>query len=198
MTIFVGIDEVGRGPLAGPVSVGAVAIDKKSLAKLKGLLKVAKDSKKLSPAKRKKIFSKIQEAQDKNFLKFIVVSSSHAVIDKKGINFAIQFCIIKVLKKLKLNPAQTIVYLDGGLYAPKEFLKQKTIVKGDEKKKIISLASIVAKVTRDAFMSGLSKKYPEYGFQTHVGYGTRLHSKMIMKYGIAEIHRKSFCKRFIK
>ena len=84
--------------------------------------------------------------------------------------------------------------MDGGLKAPIEFKKQKTIIKGDEKEKIIAWASILAKVSRDALMCRLAKKYPKYGFEIHKGYGTLKHRKMIKKYGLSNVHRKSFCR----
>ncbi len=192
----VGIDEVGRGPLAGPVSVGIFLIDHKNLKnkEIKSLLKVANDSKKLSPKKREEIFKKVIILQKSNLLQCIVVNQSAGFIDKKGINTAITFCIENGLKKLKVAPKETQIFLDGGLKAPKKYLYQETIIKGDAKNKFIALASIVAKVSRDELMTKLSKKYPEYGLEVHKGYGTAKHRKAIQKYGVSKVHRLSFCK----
>ena len=96
------------------------------------------------------------------------------------------------MKKLNVNPKQTQIFLDGGLKAPKEFIFQKTIIRGDDKKMVISLASIVAKVSRDALMSRLSKKYPKYGFEFHKGYGTAKHRLAIRQNGLSPVHRKTF------
>jgi ribonuclease HII len=98
------------------------------------------------------------------------------------------------LNKIKLDPNKCQVLLDGSLKAPKEFINQKTIIKGDEKEKIIAWASILAKVSRDSIMTKYHKKFPQYGFQIHKGYGTDKHRTAISKYGLSEIHRKTFCK----
>ena len=197
MKFIVGVDEVGRGPLAGPVSVGLVSIkieNKKNdiPLELKKFFTEARDSKKLSAKKREEIFTKIKEAKKSGILRYIVRYESPKVVDKKGINFAIRVCIKKCLKELKVNPKKTLVLLDGGLRAPSEFIFQKTIIGGDDKKKIISLASIVAKVSRDRLMCRLAKKFPKYGFELHKGYGTMNHLKAIKRYGLSSIHRKSF------
>ena len=87
--------------------------------------------------------------------------------------------------------------MDGGIYAPKEFVNQKTIIKGDEKEPVISLASICAKVVRDKKMTALAVTYSEYGFDIHKGYGTSSHCKKINEVGLSDIHRRSFCKKFV-
>ena len=98
----------------------------------------------------------------------------------------------KLQKTTNFKPSECLALLDGGLHAPKEFTFQKTIIKGDEKEFAISLASIAAKVTRDWCMKKVSKKYPQYGFDIHKGYGTAKHILVIKKQGISGIHRKSF------
>jgi ribonuclease HII len=98
------------------------------------------------------------------------------------------------LSTLKLDCDACDVRLDGGLKAPKNFKKQKTIIKGDEKEKIIAWASITAKVSRDALMRRAAKKYPQYGFEVHKGYGTVKHRQAIKRHGMSLIHRRSFCK----
>ena len=102
--------------------------------------------------------------------------------------------IEKIFLKFKLEPSECLVLLDGNLKAPKEFKNQETIVKGDEKEPVISLASIIAKVSRDRYIVDLSKKYPEYEFERHKGYGTKLHYEMLKEHGLCNIHRRTFIK----
>ena len=116
---------------------------------------------------------------------------SNAVIDTKGLSFAIKKALSGCLQKVGVTEKDKVL-LDGGLKAPKEFTNQQTIIKGDEKHPIIAWASILAKVHRDNYMTKMSKKYPEYGFEKHMGYGTRLHRDAIQKHGLSSIHRKSF------
>lgn len=188
MKWIVGVDEAGRGPLAGPVSVGVVSIPIKTKLLFEGLT----DSKKLSEKKREEWFQKIQEWNREGKLQYAVSLVSSSIIDKKGIVFAINLGMSRCVRKLGINPKQTLVLLDGSLHAPKEFLHQRTIIKGDEKISVISLASIVAKVTRDRYMVKLAMKYPEYAFDVHKGYGTLIHRMAIKKSGISKIHRKTF------
>lgn len=203
MKKIVGIDEVGRGPLAGPVTVCIVICEAKFYSKLKkdkNLPPLGKDSKKLTPILRE------QYAKYLNYIgvPYVVINVSNKVIDKKGISFAIKHAIQKGLEKLKIKDFLKIknckleILLDGGLKAPKEFLKQKTIIKGDEKERIIAWASILAKVSRDSLMCQIAKKYPQYGFETHKGYGTKKHRENIKKYSLSDFHRKTFCKNFKK
>lgn len=188
--IIVGIDEVGRGPLAGPITVAALATRKN--AKTARVLIGIKDSKKLSPMRREEWFHTI--TQNKIF-SFAVVSVSSRVIDLKGISHAARLAISKCLKKLS-SSLRAHIMLDGGLYAPEEY-RQKTIIKGDEKVPLIAASSIIAKVTRDRYMVRMDKKYPKYGFDKHKGYGTRAHFAAIKKHGLSKIHRKSFCTKLV-
>lgn len=180
MKYTIGIDEVGRGPIAGPVTVCACMISSDIAKKYKGI----KDSKKLSELQREKIFSEIQGK-----VEYKVTSISAKEIDEKGISF----CIKKALaKSISVFPTDTLVLLDGGLKAPLEYKDQKTIIKGDEKEVCIALASIIAKVTRDRYMCKMAKKCPEYGFEGHKGYGTRKHYEAIEKHGLSPLHRRTF------
>ncbi len=194
----VGVDEVGRGPIAGPVAVGALCVDvghakaMLSRADFQGLFSGIKDSKKLSPEKREEWFVKICLAQKVGALVFVVTCISAKEIDTKGLAPSIKKALQKSLQKVAPDPADTQVLLDGSLYAPVEYVNQKTIIKGDLKEPIIGLASIVAKVSRDRLMVSYSKKYPQYDFDIHKGYGTKKHYEKIKKYGLSPLHRKSF------
>ena len=174
-----GVDEVGRGCLAGPVFAAAVILNKSINTK------DIKDSKKIS-FKRRILLSE-----------YIKKNSIHAVgtasveeINKINILNASLLSMQRALDKLKLKPS--IVYIDG-LFAPKGLkIKHKTFVKGDEKITCISAASIIAKATRDLFMIRLGQKFPKYKWNKNFGYGTTEHLNGIRKYGITKHHRKSF------
>ncbi len=195
----VGIDEVGRGPLAGPVAVCALCLRLNNQNKTFAMAKVKnfRDSKKLSHAQRIKWLEKINEEKAKGNISYKVSFQSNKIIDKWGLSFAINKCLADSLKSLKIKPEECPVLLDGGLHAPAEYKNQKTIIKGDEKELAIALASITAKVTRDALLVRLAKKYPGYGLEKHKGYGTREHYKAIKKLGPTAIHRRSFLKGLI-
>lgn len=191
MTHIVGIDEAGRGPLAGPVAVGGVRISNNFNKKF---FKGIKDSKQLSLEERELWFALAQEARKKGQLDFAVSLVSEKVIDKHGITYAIRLGIKRVIKKLGVTGEDSKIFLDGALKAPHEFSHQLTVIKGDEKIPIISLASICAKVVRDRRMVKVSEKYPQYDFDLHKGYGTRIHRLALEKYGPTELHRLTFLK----
>jgi ribonuclease HII len=179
-----GIDEAGRGPLAGPVVVGIVVLDKQ---KLERWLKFnIKDSKKLSSAKRIKIKQIIKEEAIE--VKTSLVSEK--IIDKINIRQATLLAMKKCYQKLSTKVE--FLLIDGKDTIKGLNINQKAIIGGDGKSIIIAAASIVAKETRDDIMRRLAKKYPEYSFEKHKGYGTRLHREMIRKNGPCPIHRKSF------
>jgi ribonuclease HII len=186
---LVGIDEAGRGPLAGPVALGVVACFSSSYIEA---FKDIKDSKKMTLKQRLFWYEKMCEWRDARRLDFKVTFSSNLVIDQIGIRKAIKNALQKGLRKISQLPKNANIYLDGSLYAPQEYTHQKTIIRGDEKISIISMASVVAKVERDRKMEGFSKNFPQYNFEQHKGYGTVLHRKMIAKHGLCEIHRKTF------
>jgi ribonuclease HII len=195
---LIGIDEVGRGPLAGPVCVGICVIKKDRLKKARRFFKNFKDSKKLSEKQRYEWLEKIKKAEQDGLVFYTAQFSSEKMIDKKGISFAIKSAMNKCLNFCNLKPEDTKILLDGSLYAPENFKDQKTIIKGDEKELPIALASIVAKIKRDEFMKKIAKKYPNYGFEIHKGYGTRMHGDRILKYGPSDIHRISFLKKILE
>jgi len=174
-----GVDEVGRGCLAGPVFAAAVILNKSIN------IKDIKDSKKI-PFKKRILLSKYIK---KNSI-YAVGTASVKEINKINILNASLLSMQRALDKLKLKPS--IVYIDG-LFAPKGLkIKHKTFVKGDEKITCISAASIVAKATRDLFMIRLGKKFPKYKWNKNFGYGTTEHLNGIRKYGITKHHRKNF------
>jgi ribonuclease HII len=189
---IVGIDEVGRGPLAGPVTVCAVATPYASYKKARwaGLT----DSKQLSPKQREVWHAKARALEQEGTITIALVSQTAAQIDRKGISSCIRACIAKSLEILNLDPTKTKVLLDGGLKAPLEYVDQTTVIKGDQKHKIISLASVIAKVTRDAYMAKMDATYPGYGWARNKGYGTASHYKALKKLYITRLHRKSFLK----
>jgi len=190
----VGVDEVGRGPLAGPVYVCAVAIPKTlfNTAAWKGLT----DSKKMTEKSREKWYEHALELRDSGKIRFSATYRSAAEIDAKGIAACIRECVIEAIMNLDLHPKHCEIFLDGGLKAPIEYL-QHTIIKGDLHHKAISLASVIAKVTRDALMKKYAKKYPQYSFERNKGYGTKGHIRAVQQSGAVQLHRNSFLKRVI-
>lgn len=196
MECTIGIDEVGRGALAGPVSVGGFLIYKKTEnifnQKVKEFVVPLRDSKKLSKVQRDKWNSFLYELRKEKLCDFCVAHVSAETIDEKGISFALSKGVSMVLKKLTENKGSIAVLLDGGLKAPSIYKNQKTIIKGDETEYAISFASIIAKVSRDTLVSKYDSTYPQYGFSSHVGYGTPFHIEAIKKEGSSDVHRKSF------
>ncbi len=190
---IVGIDEVGRGPLAGPVAVGAFKIPTDFPIRGFGPIK---DSKKLTPEIREEFYKKLLVLKKEKKIDFAVSYESAKNIDKFGLSKAIKNCLESSIKKLHLNPKECLILLDGGLKAPKIF-KQQTIIKGDEKKRAIAFASIVAKVLRDRKMVKLTEKFPKYLFEIHKGYGTKKHRELIKQFGICSEHRVYFCRKIL-
>ncbi len=201
---IIGIDEVGRGPLAGPVFVAAVLIPKELKIKNKELGKL-NDSKKLSPRAREKWFRYFSSgggsaSGGKNHpeIKFAIAQVSPKVIDRINISRAANLAALRAFRRISstyhLKPKTYRIYLDGGLYLgnEKNRLPGKTIIKGDEKIIAIKIASIIAKVKRDALMNRLAKKHPRYGLEIHKGYGTRAHFAALKKHGLSPIHRLTF------
>ncbi len=201
----IGVDEAGRGPLAGPVAVGSVCVPMDFDWKL---IPGVNDSKKLTHENRFMIFMRAKELEKSGSLQISVSMVSAKVIDRIGIVSAINLAIKRSLSNLTKHPYHTInrmigmfgevveVRLDGGLQAPKNFVHQETIIKGDSKEKVIGLASIMAKVTRDRYMVRISAKpkFAPYTLSAHKGYGTKTHREAIAQHGLSSEHRKSYCK----
>jgi len=197
-----GLDEAGRGPLAGPVVAAVVMIKmsklnlKSKILNLKSNFKGIKDSKKLTPKKREEFYKLIVKSP---FWEWGVGRVSEKVIDKINILEATKLAMVKAVKKLKRKP--DFLILDGNFTLPAKALAkaginksitQKSIVKADEKVFSCALASILAKVWRDRIMQRYHRKFPGYGFDKHKGYGTKQHFKMLKKYGPSLIHRLTF------
>lgn len=189
MRFLLGVDEAGRGPLAGPVAVGVVAVPE-GFDVAKEFPGVA-DSKKLSEKNRERIFTMLETRVAKGDARFTVEFESAETIDEEGIAVAVRRALWRGVNVLAPDSALVHIQLDGALRAPPEY-SQETIVNGDELIPIISLASIAAKVMRDRLVVELSAQYPQYGFEKHKGYGTKLHYDMLKKHGLCVIHRRSF------
>lgn len=201
--IRVGIDEVGRGPLAGPVVVcGFVSLEDESELLALFPHRILKDSKKLSEKERTRIASELKRKESSRDIFYILHEKSAEHIDAHGISQSIKDCIAEILKEvvrtLRVNEDDIFLLLDGSLYAPKRFIHQQTIIKGDEKEILIACASIVAKVYRDSYMKEAGKTLPLYGFEKHAGYGTTFHRDAIKTYGPSKEHRLSFLKNILK
>jgi ribonuclease HII len=195
---LIGIDEAGRGPLAGPIAVGAFAVRSKRI--LKRFLGV-KDSKQLSRKQREEWFEKIKEEKKKGNVHYAVSFCRAEVIDAHGLTWATAASLNRCLKKLEKKSAampESRVLLDGSLHASTRYLNQTTIIDGDSKEPIIALASICAKVLRDRKMTRFAKEFPVYGFEIHNGYGTKSHYRAIRKHGLSPLHRRSFLKNIKK
>jgi len=179
MKILAGVDEVGRGSLIGPVYAAAVILNK-SINK-----KLLKDSKSLSKIRRKKLFTYIK----KNSV-WAIGQASIKEIEKINILHASLLAMKRAIKKLKKKP--TLVLIDGNKLPNLKNYNLKYVIKGDQKIPSISAASIIAKVSRDRFITALSKKFENYGWNTNSGYGTKKHLSAIKKFGITKYHRKTF------
>ena len=186
---IIGVDEVGRGSLAGPVVSAAVAVP--CNMKHEAYSKRVKDSKLLTSAKREELAPVIKQ----NFITAIG-QASEKEIDKLNIHhatlLAMQRAVKKLLKLVSSKTSPNFIAVDGKFTFPLLNAPQAAIIDGDNKIFSIAAASIVAKVYRDNLMSGLHKQYPCYGFNQHKGYGTLHHRQMIKKYGLCPIHRKTF------
>ncbi len=188
MRTIIGVDEAGRGPLAGPVVVGVVAAPEEF--DFFSVFPKLNDSKKLSEKRREEIFETLCQLQKEGIIQFCVKSVDAATIDRSGISPAVRSCVGAGVKALAKDTSVK-VFLDGLLKAPDEY-EQETVEGGDATIPVIMLASVAAKVSRDRLMKQLAATYPQYGFEKHKGYGTRAHYEMIKMHGPCAIHRRSF------
>lgn len=184
--LIAGIDEAGRGPLAGPVVAAACILDIEKINQLpEQQKKLIRDSKKLSPKQREEIFEIIiQNSQ------YGVGEVGHQTIDEINIFNATFLAMRLAIDNLAIEPDYILV--DGNKIIPKLNLPQQAIINGDSLSLSIASASIIAKVTRDRLMMQYHQQYPQYGFNEHCGYGTEKHFAAIVKYGPSPIHRLSF------
>ena len=178
-----GVDEAGRGPLAGPVFAAAVILPENCV--IEGL----NDSKKISEKKREALFDVIKEKA----VSYCIASVDEKIIDEINILQATYLAMKKAVEGLDVPADYALI--DGNRMPPIE-IDGETVVKGDAKSPSIAAASILAKVSRDRFMLELDEKYPQYKFSQHKGYGTKLHYEMLTEHGVSDCHRMSFLKSF--
>ncbi len=175
-----GVDEAGRGPLAGPVVAAAVILSKDAF------IDGVNDSKKLTEQKRNILFDKIKQTS----ISYGIGIVDSKIIDELNILQATFLAMKKALEQLAVKP--NLVLIDGNHTIPNLKINQQAIVSGDAKSACIACASILAKVTRDSIMLEYAKQYPQYNFEKHKGYGTKAHLEAIQKYGPCPIHRMTF------
>ena len=178
---FAGVDEAGRGPLCGPVCVAACILDPEN--PVYGI----NDSKKLTEKKREALYDVIKETA----VSYGIAFASEKEIDEMNILNATFLAMKRAVEKLGVKP--DLALIDGN-QKPHTGINEVTVIKGDGKSMSIAAASVLAKVTRDRYMIELDKKYPQYEFRKHKGYGTKLHYEKILEYGISDVHRKTFLK----
>ncbi len=191
--LVAGIDEAGRGPLAGPVVAACVIVD--ANFSISGTeLELVQDSKKLSALQREKLFALIKAKATAVSIGVV----SHQIIDRINILQATFVAMRKAVQSAKVSPSYLMV--DGKFPLPGLSTPQEAIISGDSKIFTIAAASIIAKVSRDYLMAEIDKKYPQYNFAQHKGYGTKLHLAKIAEHGPAPVHRRSFApiKDYIK
>ena len=182
--LICGCDEAGRGPLAGDVYAAAVIFDEDTV--IEGI----NDSKKLTEKKREELFDEIIEKA----LSYAICTASVAEIEKLNILNCAMLAMKRAVEKLSVRPELALI--DGNKAPELDGVETLTVVKGDAKSQSVAAASILAKVARDRYMKDMDKKYPEYQFARHKGYGTKLHYQMIDKYGESPIHRPSFLVKY--
>ena len=182
--IICGIDEAGRGPLAGPVHAAAVVLP--IGLEIEGL----NDSKKLTEKKREQLFDIICEKA----IDYSIGVATEQEIDEINILNATFLAMHRAVEELKIKPDYALI--DGNQYPRIPFVMEETVVKGDAKSMSIAAASILAKVSRDRFMLQKAEEYPQYQFEKHKGYGTKVHYESIKEYGPSPIHRLTLLKKF--
>lgn len=182
--VICGVDEAGRGPLAGDVYAAAVILDDNTL------IDYLNDSKKISESRREKLYREITEKA----VSYCIATASVEEIDSLNILQATMLAMKRAVDGLIVKPE--LVLIDGNRLPELEYPAQ-CIIKGDATSASIAAASVLAKVERDRYMKEMAEKYPEYGFESHKGYGTKAHCEMLRKYGASEIHRRTFLKKIL-
>ncbi len=182
--LVAGIDEVGRGALAGPLVAGVVVLPANSRLTLY-------DSKLISAARRQQLSSQIQNSAIGYGLGWVTNNE----IDEYGLGWALREAYLRALEDMALEVSQIII--DGSVNYLDDFEICQTLVKADQSVSCVAAASIIAKVARDEYMQKLCKQYPQYCYDTNVGYGTKTHREAIAKHGLTDIHRKSFCSNLV-
>lgn len=183
--ILCGVDEAGRGPLAGDVYAAAVIFDENTI--IEGI----NDSKKLSEKKRELLFDVITDKAKA----YCIAAASVDEIEQINILNAAMLAMKRAVEGLEIKPE--LVLIDGNKSPELDGVDTQTVVKGDAKSQSIAAASILAKVARDRYMKALDEEYPQYRFSKHKGYGTKLHYEMIEKFGVSPVHRPSFLKKVL-
>lgn len=183
--VICGVDEAGRGPLAGDVYAAAVVLNKDTV--IEGI----NDSKKLSEKKREKLFDEIIEKAES----YCIATASVEEIDRLNILQATMLAMKRAVNGLSIKP--DIALIDGNKTPELDEIKAHAVIKGDASSASIAAASILAKVARDRYMKELAEKYPQYRFEKHKGYGTKLHNELILEYGPSEVHRRTFLRKLL-
>ena len=184
-SILCGVDEAGRGPLAGDVYAAAVILKKDAV------IEGVNDSKKLSEKKREKLFDEIIEKSEA----YCIATASVEEIDSINILQATMLAMTRAVKGLGITP--DIALIDGNKAPEIDGVKTQAVIKGDATSASIAAASILAKVARDRYMKEIAEKYPQYAFEKHKGYGTKLHNELILEHGPSEVHRKTFLRKLL-
>ena len=182
--VICGVDEAGRGPLAGDVYAAAVILDDDTL------IEYLNDSKKISETRREKLYGEIIEKAKA----YCIATASVEEIDRMNILEATMLAMKRAVEGLGIKP--DLALIDGNRL-PKLECPAQFVIKGDANSASIAAASVLAKVARDCYMKELAEKYPQYCFEKHKGYGTALHREMLLKYGASDIHRKTFLKKIL-
>lgn len=182
--VICGVDEAGRGPLAGDVYAAAVILDDDTL------IEYLNDSKKISETRREKLYGEIIEKAKA----YCIATASVEEIDRMNILEATMLAMKRAVEGLGIKP--DLALIDGNRL-PKLECPTQFVIKGDANSASIAAASVLAKVARDRYMKELAEKYPQYCFEKHKGYGTALHREMLLKYGASDIHRKTFLKKIL-
>ena len=182
--VLCGVDEAGRGPLAGDVYAAAVVLNDEVL------IDYLNDSKKLSEKRRELLYDEIIEKADA----YCIATASVAEIDELNILQAAMLAMKRAVEGLGVSPDMALI---DGNRLPELECAAENVIKGDATSASISAASVLAKVARDRYMREIAEKYPQYAFEQHKGYGTKLHCDMLKKYGASDVHRKSFLKKIL-